>query len=118
MQVELKSLHSPDVRDLENFTPKISNNFSFLLQLMIGPQGKEGEESFDVEICTPMWLKTNYKSDDIVIGRHQIIIQKYDYDRLVQFINKYLTSCTGETWSDIVPKLSRLGRWEFEDYIE
>jgi hypothetical protein len=51
MQAELKRLHSPDVIDLNAFRP--NGPFGFLLQAMVGPQGAEGDEAFDVVVCTP-----------------------------------------------------------------
>ena len=43
---------------------------------------------------------------------------KYDYDRLVKMVELYCDSCEGKNWRDVAQKLSRLGKWEFEDYSE
>jgi hypothetical protein len=116
MRAQLKRLHSPDVHDLENFAPKPANDFGFLLQLMVGPEGVEGEESFDVMVCTPEWLKRTSKLSDFVIGRHRLIVFEYDHPRLRAFLARRCEKCVGDTWLEIAEQLSRLGRWEFEDY--
>jgi len=118
MKAKLKRLHSPDIKDLENYLPEDHQNFGFLLQAMIGPECLEGEESFDIEVCTPKWLEEKYNIDDVVIGRHHIIVQEYNYKRIVNTINKYISNCDGANWDEVALKVSRLGRWEFEDYTE
>ena len=118
MKAELKRVHSPDVQDLERYIPENPENFGFLLQAMIGPEGTEGEESFDIEVCTPKWLEEIYGPEDVVIGRHHLIVREYNYARLVGVIKKYLQQCSGEDWTQIGKKVSRLGKWEFEDYTE
>jgi hypothetical protein len=118
MNADLKRLHSPDIYDLENYQPVHPDKFGFLLQVMVGLEGEEGEESFDIEVCTPRWLEETYSMDDVVIGRHHLIIRHYNYQRIVATIKKFLRNCTGESWNEIAEKVSRLGKWEFEDYAE
>ncbi len=55
MRAIIKSFHNPEIDDLQHFKPKISDNFCFLLQVMIGPENESGEETFDIEVCTPKW---------------------------------------------------------------
>lgn len=38
------------------YNPPEKDNFCFLLQTMVVPLDSEGEESFDIEVFTPMWL--------------------------------------------------------------
>jgi hypothetical protein len=113
---ELKDLHSPDVFDLATYSPESSDHFGFLLQIMAGPSGSEGEESFDVVVCTPSWLTAIVEPDDVLIGRHHLILRRYDFVRLHRFIAAYCAQCTGESWQEVAEKLGRLGKWEFEDY--
>ena len=69
MNAELKRLHSPDIFNLESYRPEDPQKFGFLLQIMVGPEGVEGEESFDVEVSTPMRLEENVSLDSVEVGR-------------------------------------------------
>jgi hypothetical protein len=116
MQAVLKGLLSIDIADLENYVPHEDDNFGFILRAMVGPMNGEGEESFDITICTPKWLTEKYGTSEILLGLHKLIVFKYDYLRLRLFIEKYLMRCSGETWAEIAQKISLLGQWEFEGY--
>ena len=116
MQAALKSLSSTDVSDIETYLPDEEDNFGFLLRAMIGPKDEEGEESFDIFVCTPKWLMEEYGASDVLLGLHKLIVFKYDYLRLRQFIEKVLMHCSGDTWDEIARKVNLLGHWEFENY--
>ena len=116
MQAVLKSLHSPDVADIKSYLPDEEENFGFLLQAMIGPLDREGEESFDIIVCTPKWLTENHGRSDILLGLHKLIVFRYDYLQLRQFIEKYLMRCSGDTWEEIARQVNLLGQWEFENF--
>ena len=118
MKAELKRLHSPDIHDLENYKPENPKKFGFLLQAMVGPEGQSGEESFDIEVCTPNWLEATYKANQVVIGLHHLIVQDYNYQMIIREIKAFLQDCSGDNWNDIAKKVSRLGKWEFENYTE
>lgn len=83
---------------------------------MVGPMGEEGEESFDITVCTPKWLMERYGTSEVLLGLHKLIVFKYDYARLRRFIEKYLMRCSGDSWGEIAQKVSLLGQWEFEGF--
>lgn len=119
MFAKLVRLHSPDLDDLESFHPERPDAFGFLLQFMVAPQGEEdAEESFDVLVCTPKWLMENHKEHEIVVGRHHLIVFKYDFLTLKKFITEVVKNCSGSTWEDIANCLSQIGKWEFEGYVD
>lgn len=118
MNPELKRIHSPDVNDLSKHQPDDPQCFSFLIQIMVGAKGESWEESFDIEVCTPQWLAKNLGQDDILIGSRLIIVQKYNYEKISSSIKKFLNHCKRETWNEVASQISRIGRWEFEDYSE
>ena len=113
MRAHLKHLHSPDV-DFRDYWPAKEDNFSFLLQAMIGPEGSDASESFDIVVCTPKWLSAN--CNDPMWGRHMMIVPSYDLEKIKQTITSYCSSCVGNDWESIAVLLSRIGKWEFEDY--
>jgi len=116
MQAVLKGLHSTDVPDVETYVPEEEDNFGFVLRAMIGPRDREGEESFDIIVCTPKWLTEKYGPSDVLLGLHKLIVFKYDYRRLRGFIENFLMHCSGSTWKEVGQKLNLLGQWEFESY--
>ena len=118
MKPEIKSIYSFDVEDLETYKPTDPTSFAFHLRLIAGPQSEPGEESFDMKVCTPKWLLENHGAEEVIIGRHLLIVMEYNYRRIVKRIKEFCDTCTGDTWTEVAEKLSRLGYWEFEDYTE
>jgi len=118
MKAEIKNIYSFDIDDLPRYSPPKPETFSFHLRIIAGPQSEEGEESFDLTVCTPKWLIENHRPDDVIIGRHHLIVMEYNFERILKTITDFVESCEGATWSDIAEKLGRLGHWEFEDYRE
>lgn len=112
----LRGLHSPDALDLAAYFPADPMCFCILVQALFGPEGSEGEESFDVLVCTPMWLAHEVERKGLVNGRHHIIVYKFDLEQIRSFLVAYAKTCTGKNWQEVAVKLSRLGSWEFEDY--
>ena len=111
----LKGIHSPDAFNLEEYIPEIEDDFCLLIQAMFGPENDDGEESFDVLICTPKWLERTI-GPSAYPGRHHIIVNKFDYKLVFDFLADYSKKCEGLTWNEAAQRLSRIGKWEFEDY--
>jgi hypothetical protein len=116
MRAQLKRLHSPDI-DIDTYKPEDTTNFGFLLQAMIGPEGQDSEESFDIQVCTPDWLKSQHSASEAVFGRHMLIVFEYDKHRIEQAIARYCERCVGNDWQEIAERLGRIGQSEFEDYV-
>lgn len=116
MKAEIKAVLSPDVDDLSHFSPDDPEIFGFSMQLLIGPTQAEGEESFDMMICTPKWLLETFPKDRILLGVHHLIVFEYNYQALMKYLNHYVETLDGETWTELAQKLTRLGAWEFENY--
>lgn len=115
MKPKIVRLHSPDVQDLTTFSPG-TESFSFLVQIIASPEGVDGEESFDLAVCSPSWVSEHVEHDGCLIGRHYLIVSEYNYDSLLSVVTEFAANCTGNTWKEVASKLGRLGRWEFEDY--
>lgn len=117
MKAKLKEIYSLELTNpLEEFWPEDESNFGISVRLMIGPEDGAGSESFDILVCTPDWIKSQYSEEKCVWGRHMLIVLEYDFDLIRRQIEGYIAGCTGEDWLTIARKLSRMGAWEFEDY--
>jgi len=113
MIAELRNLFSLDV-DLLSFFPEREDCFVLQLRAMIGPKGQSSEESFDIQVCTPRWMLENCQEP--MWGRHLLVVPGYDMQLIRSMLNHYCESCTGATWHEVANKISRIGKWEFEDY--
>jgi hypothetical protein len=113
---KLKGLHSADVSNLETWFPG-DEPFGFQLFAMIGPADSEGEESFDMTVCTPEWFaREQMRGQTIRSGEHTLFVTEYSYRALWNFIERAAQRSEGESWREIAGKLSWLGHWEFADY--
>jgi hypothetical protein len=50
--------------------------------------------------------------------RSHVLLTRWDYGVLVRALRDLCARAEGETWEEVATKLSRYGRWEFEDYWE
>lgn len=116
MRAKLKAFDSPDIADLENFKPEVSDMFGFLIQLYVGTTDSPDFEMFSTTICTPKWLQKRYDEDDILIGSRFILMFRYDYAQLVERLNRKISVIDGENWQEIALKVNVIARWEYEDY--
>jgi hypothetical protein len=115
MLSEVKSIMCVDIFDLENYRPDDYENFSFVLTITVGIAGKEGGDLFDIDVCTPQWLLEN-QGDGFVLGKGKLIVFKCDMKFILGRIKRLFEGQSGNDWAEIAIKLSRIGRWEFEDY--
>ena len=118
MKAEIKNIYSLDIDDLSNYSPADPESFCFSLRIIAGPEAEEGEESFDVQVCTPKWMLENFSKEEVILGRHYLIVMEYNYDRLLEAISSFCSECEGASWEEVAEKIGRLGYWEYEDYVE
>jgi hypothetical protein len=118
MQAELRRLHSPDAPNLDAFMPPDPEHFGILVQAMIGPKAGPGEESFDFMICSPRWLEEKAEERGFVIGRHHLVINRFDIELVRELIRDLCARAAGPDWASVARYIARFGKWEFEDYRE
>lgn len=117
MRAEIRHLLTPDI-DPDSYVPDDPERFAFLVQMLAGPLGEPGEESFQFTVCTPGWLHEQVQRDGPVNGRHHVIVDAFDWQALQTYFHRLVGGCWGADWSEVAQKLSRYGFWEFEDYTE
>ena len=118
MRPTLKRIGTIDGDDPIKYTPADPDRFAIVLRLFVGPSSSDGEESFDLTVCTPLWLQDRCLRDGFVIGRHHLVVLAYDAEFIRRTIVRLVERYTGATWQDVAAKVSRIGYWEFEDYAQ
>lgn len=113
---QVKGIFTSEMDFLENHIPKDPENFSVVVRAMVGPRGTVGEESFDINVCTPEWLKDRIERDGFLIGTHHLFVESYDPAQIKNLITKFIERYSGNSWTEVAQRLSRIGQWEFEDY--
>jgi Immunity protein 8 len=114
MRAKLKRLHSPDVDDLAGFTPDDPGRAGLFIQMMVGPADSDGEESFDVVVCTAPWLQDRYAQDGMVVLRHHVLVHTFEYRDVHDGLRRLVEKCIGDTWEEIANQVGQIGKWEFE----
>lgn len=118
MRAQLQRLHTPDADSLRSFVPEQHDDFSLLVQIMVGPDGTDGEESFDIEVVTPKELARRVSRSGPLCGRHLLIVNSFDPVQVQSWIENAVAACQGKDWETVASKLRRIGYWEFEDFQE
>lgn len=115
MRAVIRSLSSSSIDDLDSWRP-IEASWSVDIMLLAGPAGAPGEESFDITVCSTAWIDELVARDGIWNGRHHLIVDGFNWQRIRSYIAGRVNACQGPTRSEVAEQLSRLGYWEFEDY--
>lgn len=95
-------------------------SFGFTARMVVGPLNSSGGESFDVWVCTPEWLAVEcQRQGGILDARHHVVVDfgSFDQRALREWLQARVERAEGPTWPELANRLSRLGHWEFEDYI-
>lgn len=112
----VKAIYTSDMNSLENYAPDHPELFCVVVRAMVGPKHGEGEESFDINVCTPKWLAEACQREGFVIGRHYLIVARYDVPQIKKLVVELIERCDGNSWQEVAEKVGRIGFWEFEDY--
>jgi hypothetical protein len=117
MRAHLLSVSSldPDI-DIDDYVAPDPHKGAVWLRLMVAPLGEQGEESFDILVCTPLWLSDIVAREGSRFGLHHLIVDPLDLQVALGFVTRRIESLVGDTWQDLAAQLARLAYWEFEDY--
>jgi hypothetical protein len=97
---------------------KIENpsNAGQWVRILAGPADGPGEESFDVNVCTPEWLRVEIERTGPMVGRHMLIVDRWNVETVSRVITGLVARVEGPDWHAVGEQLGRIGHWEFEDY--
>lgn len=93
--------------------------FGVNVTALLGPAGGEGEESFQLTVCTPAWVAENVAMPKgFAFLRHHLVVERWDEELVRRAIQDLCLRNEGSDWPEVATKLSRYAYWEFEDYRE
>ena len=102
--------------NLNTYSPEIPRNFCVWLTLTIGSESEEGNNLFQVGICTVTWLSHQLSINNAYILRHLILVEKFDFELIKDSIYKIIKIAERSSWEESVQVLCRYFSWEFEDH--
>jgi hypothetical protein len=120
VRAELKALDTADTPDgdVSSFQPSDETDFSLAVTASIGPAGEPGAELFQFTVCSPNALAQRALPKGFAFQRHTLVIERWDPALIKRAIGDLSLRTEGADWNEVATKLSRFGRWEFEDYRE
>lgn len=116
MRAKVRAIYSADI-DVDSYMPEDSEVEAVWIRVVVGPDGGIGEESFDVFVCTPLWLRDAVAEDGPQTGRHRLIVDPFDMNEVQDFLTRQFESIEASDWQSLGIKLAKFGHWEFEDYV-
>lgn len=114
VRAEIRHLLTPGL-DPDTHVPTDPDQF-FLVQLIAGPVGGPGEESFQFLVCTPAQLAERVRRDGPLNGHHLVIVEDFHWPTIRRYFERLVARVSGRDWREVADKLGRYGLYEFEDY--
>lgn len=116
MKVSVRHFISPDV-DLDDFRPDDPENFSFLLQALVGPAESAGEESLQFIVTTLHALEEKVQEDGVIFGHSLVIVDGPNVPRILNSVRRSIERLEAPSWERLAQQLTRLGVYEFESEL-
>jgi hypothetical protein len=118
MKAEIKEIWmDEDGAELDDFEKSCDRSTVYaVVHVEIGIGGDVGADTFDFVVCTPSGLAKQLAHENPLSGRHHIILDSFDAQKIRSFIGEICKNSKGGSWPEIAEKIARHGAWEFEDY--
>ena len=101
----------------EDYAPDDPMDDEAMIRLMVGPVGRLAEEPVTVTVSTPTRLGRTLTSWGCpVFGRHRVIVEPMSVGPVIRYLTARVEALRADTWDELGAGLSRIGRWELEDY--
>ena len=116
IRAKVRAIYTSNMDELEAHAPPDPERFTVSVRAMVGPAEGDGQESFDINVCTPKWLEEQIERETFVLGTHRLFVKAYDPPEIRKFITRTIERFSGGTWKEVAEKISRVAYWEFEGY--
>lgn len=118
IEPDLVEFYSFDVEDLKTYSPVDQHHFGFNIDLTFSPKGEHNRDYFKAFLCTSSYLEQLLNNKiDIFNGRGYHVFKKYDFKEIKAYICAIMETCSARTEEEVMFKLCRIGKWEFENTL-
>lgn len=100
---------------LNSINPNEKDFFCIDIVFTVGTPEKDNSNYFIISICSPRWIEKFCKSKEIW-ANNMLVVPKWDPESIKCTIQQKVESMRAETWDKLATKISRIARWEFEDF--
>lgn len=120
MRATIDDLVCPDV-DPESGQPSDPFDFEVMVEVFVAtrpdgaPDGIDGVDLFTLFVVTPARLARRVAAEGPAFGRHRLIVDRWDWDVIAAALTERFESEEAPTHEELMQRLGRYGRWEFED---
>lgn len=114
MQLVVHSLSIDGHRNIRTWEPADPLKVAEGVTLEIGPRGKKNVDIFWIEVATPRGLEELEAKDGIIAHRPLVVLERYDYHLLWDWVMKTVSSCEAQSWNDCLSRLRRFFGWEYD----
>jgi hypothetical protein len=115
---------------LDDFAPADPTNFGMHAQIFLGGRGDDLSDSFDVVVCSPMWMAAEVAEgrweqfrggglrsipDSIAVGAGIWFMARWDraeFDAALRAVCEQFSP--GPDWGSVAARVGRLIPWEFD----
>lgn len=111
MKLVVHSLSIWSHPNLRTWEPDDPLNIAEEVSLEVGSKGKKASDIFFIKVATPKGLKSQ---DGVIAMRPLLILSRYDYHVLWNWITATVSKCEGPRWNDCVSRLQLYFTWEYE----
>ncbi len=118
MRPRIESIGTPDGEPLESIKVADVRSFNEVVRVLIGPSVGEGEEIFDIYICSPGWIECQCEEKGYWLARRTWVLSHWEVSLVRRAIQETVLRVTGNSWQAISQQLAAFMMWEFQDYKE
>jgi hypothetical protein len=106
-----------DCRRVLSYVPEVPDDFGVRLDFDVrsAEEGVPGTFGyFSVYVCSPKHLDRWLDAEEMKLGRHLVLMKRWEPQRVVGFINDFVERIEAETWEELAELISRIAAWEDE----
>jgi hypothetical protein len=117
MKLSIRALYSGNGVAMSKWQPDNEENVCEFICLQIGEKGKKAADEFYIRVATPKGLETFGNDNGIIASRPLLVMARYNFRELREWLEKIILSCEDDIWIRCVERLRYYFSWEYdEDY--